>query len=336
MADFPRKRGTPRIIEQSEIPVGPTPRKAIWRKNKATLWYYPAAVKKKRTPMFLIYSLVNQAFILDLAPGASMIEGFTEQGYDVYLLDFGIPGYEDKNISLADYIFDYIQPGARRALWHSKAEDLTVIGYCLGGTLAVMYAAIATEPIKNLILFAAPIDFKNIPYMSNWHQALREGGLKPEGLIDEYGVVPAQAMEFGLRLMTAPINVTPYLALLGRMNDKKYIEKWRKFDKWVKGHVPFAGTAFKELLHEMVVKNKLIKNKLYLRQKKVNLKDIKANLLVVSTEGDDLIPEEMVKPLVKKVSSRDKTYLRVKGGHVTLAIRGGLPEFLTKWLDRRS
>jgi polyhydroxyalkanoate synthase subunit PhaC len=324
------------LSNQLDVPVGPTPRKAIWKRNKATLWYYPAPVKKSRTPLFLVYSLVNQAFILDLGPGASMIEGFTKEGYDVYLLDFGIPGYEDKHITLGDYIFDYIQTGVRRALRHSGAEDITVIGYCLGGTLALIYAAVAKEPIKNLILFATPVDIGEIPYMDKWANAIKRGDLKMNELIDEYGVIPAQVMEFWLRLITAPVNVTPYIALLGRMNDKNYIRKWKRFDKWVKGHVPFAGAAFKELINELLIKNNLIKSKLELRDKRVNLKKIKANLLVISTEADELIPEEMTKPLMPKVSSRDKTYKRVRGGHVSLAIKGGLPDFLTEWLQKRS
>ncbi|MBY0098908.1 alpha/beta fold hydrolase [Mesobacillus maritimus] len=319
-----------------DVPVGPTPRKAVWKRNKATLWYYPSPVKNKRTPLFLVYSLVNQAFILDLGPGASMIEGFTQAGYDVYLLDFGIPGYEDKHLTLGDYIFDYIQTGVRRALRHSGAEEITVIGYCLGGTLALIYAAVANEPIKNLILFATPVDIGEVPYMDKWTNAIKRGDLKMDDFIDEYGVIPAQVMEFWLRLITAPVNVTPYLALLGRLNDKNYIRKWKQFDKWVKGHIPFVGAAFKELINELLIKNKLIKNKLELRGKKVSLKKIKANLLVVSTEADALIPEEMTKPLMSKVSSRDKTYKRVRGGHVSLAIKGGLPDFLTEWLQKRS
>ncbi|WP_237562805.1 alpha/beta fold hydrolase [Bacillus dakarensis] len=338
MTNIPRKLNFRSLWNKDDLKVGQTPRSAIWKRNKATLWYYPAAAKSKKhqTPLFLVYSLVNQAYILDLGPGSSMIEGFTKQGYDVYMLDFGSPRYEDKHLTLGHYVIDYIQTGVQRALTHSSAAEITVIGYCLGGTLAVMYAALANEPIKNLVLFAAPIDFSKVPYMDNWHKALKEGDLKVDELIDEYGVVPARVMELFFRIVTGPVNVSPYLALLGRSDDQKYVERWRRFDKWVKDHVPFAGTALKELIHDLVIANKLIKNKLVIRKNKVNLKKIKANLFVVSTEGDQLIPEEMIRPLMDKVGSKDKTYKRVKGGHVTLAIKGGIPDFLTDWLESRT
>jgi polyhydroxyalkanoate synthase subunit PhaC len=313
-----------------------TPRIAIWEKNKAILWYYPASVKKYKTPLFLIYSLVNRAYILDLGPGYSMVEGFVEQGYDVYLLDFGIPSYEDKDINLGNYIFDYIQTAARRTLRHSGAKELTVIGYCLGGTLAVIYAAVATEPIKNLIVFAAPLDFSEVPYMHKWHEALKRGELNVDELIDEYGIVPAKVMEKVLRFLTVPINFTPYLALFGRRNDERYIERWRRFDQWVKDPVPFTGAAMKDFLHDLVINNKLIKSKLEIKGQRVKLKKITANLLVVSTEGDQLIPEKMSQSLISNVKSKDKTYKRVKGGHVTIVIKGGIPDFLAEWLAKRS
>lgn len=336
MTNRPRKLNFRSLWNKDDLKIGQTPRTAIWKRNKATLWYYRAPVKKHNTPLFLVYSLVNQAYILDLGPGTSMIEGFTEQGYDVYMLDFGIPGYEDKHLTLSHYVIDYIQTGVQRAIRHSSADEITIIGYCLGGTLAIMYAALASEPIKNLVLFAPPVDFSKVPSMDNWHKALKQGDLEVDDLIDEYGVVPARAMEAFFRIITGPVNVSPYLALLGRSNDKKYIERWKRFDKWVKDHVPFAGTALKELIHELVIDNKLIKNKLVIRKQKVNLKKIKANLFVISTEGDQLIPQEMIRPLMDKVGSKDKTYLNVKGGHVTLAIKGGIPDFLAEWLESRS
>ena len=143
-------------------------------------------------------------------------------------------------------------------------------------------------------------------------------------------------MEYVLRVITAPVNLAPYLGLVGRSKDKKYLQRWQRFDKWVKGHVPLAGAALQELINELLINNKLIKNKLMISGQRVNLGEINASLLIVSTEGDQLIPEEMIEPLFSKVSSRDKTYKRVTGGHVSLAIKGGLPDFLAEWLHGRS
>jgi polyhydroxyalkanoate synthase subunit PhaC len=314
---------------------GQTPKNAIWKKNKATLWYYPAKYKKYQTPLFLIYSLLNQPTILDLGPGLSMIEAFTKEGYDVYLLDFGIPGYEDKDFTLEYYMYNYIDTGVERALRHSRSSHLTIIGYCLGGTLATIYTAISTAPIKNLILLAPPLDFEH-PMMSNWQTALKNGDIVLDDIIDEYGIIPAKLVEHCLRLFTSPISFSPYLSLLGHLDDDKYIDKWGRFQKWVKGHIPFVGATLKQILNDLLKENKLINNKLKIRDKRVILSNITANLLVISTSGDQIVPEVLSKPIMNKVGSKDKTYLRVKGGHVTLAIKGEIPEFLAEWLHKRS
>jgi polyhydroxyalkanoate synthase subunit PhaC len=315
--------------------VGQTPRISIWKKNKAALWYYPSKSKKYQTPLFLIYSLLNQPYILDLGPGLSMIEAFTKEGYDVYLLDFGIPGYEDKDFTLDYYIYNYIDEGIQRALHHSRSSYITIIGYCLGGTLASIYSAISTAPIKNLILLAPPLDFEQ-PMLNPWQTALKNGQLQLDDVIDEYGIIPAKLVEHSMRVLTSPISYSPYLSLLGRLDDDKYVDKWIRFQKWVKGNIPFVGATLKQILNDLVKDNKLINNKLKVRGNRVKLSNISANLLVVSTSGDQIVPEELTKPIMNKVGSKDKTYLRVKGGHVTLAIKGEIPDFLAEWLHKRS
>jgi polyhydroxyalkanoate synthase subunit PhaC len=316
--------------------VGQTPRMSIWNKNKATLWYYPATNKKFQTPLFLIYSLLNQPYILDLGPGLSMIEAFMNEGYDVYLLDFGIPGYEDKDFTLDYYIINYIETAVQRALRHSNDKSISVIGYCLGGTLATIFTSVTNIPIKNLILIAAPIDFSQSPQLTNWVNSLKNGELSLDELIDEYGLIPAKLVELSMKMMTSPISYSPYINLLTRAHDEKYVVKWLRFQQWVKGHIPFVGATLKQILNDLLKENKLINNKLIIQDRKVKLSHINSNLLVVSTSGDQIIPEELIKPIMNKVASNDKTYLRVKGGHVTLAIKGEIPEYLSEWIQERS
>ncbi|WP_235851628.1 alpha/beta fold hydrolase [Heyndrickxia camelliae] len=322
---------------ESELMQENTPREAIWKKNKATLWYYPTSQKKYKTPLFLIYSLVNKPFILDLLPGESVIQSFVKNGFDVYLLDFGIPRDEDSDITVDHYIVDYIQRGVTRALHHSSAEKISIVGYCLGGTLASVYTAISNEPIENLILMVAPIDFQYFPSYDQWVAALRAELINVDDLIDYYGVIPAEFVKFGVRLLTSPVYLSHYLSLLNRADDPNYVLRWRLFNKWTKEHIPFAGGAMKQLINDFVKENKLIKGELMIREKKVNLSNIKANLLVVSSNLDHLAPKEQSIPIIDLVSSQDKTYKLLQGGHTHLIVKDNkLPDYLEEWLPQRS
>lgn len=323
-------------VSRPELSTNHTPRKLVWKKNKATLWYYPAVEKKYDIPVFMIYSLFNRPTILDFAPGSSVIEGLVNNGYDVYLLDWGIAGYEDKDINLEDYIVDYIQKGVQRTLRHSGAKEVSVIGYCLGGTFAAMYTAIADEPIRNLIVATVPIDFSVSALPDKWEEALKEGAFDIDRLLDVFGVIPPSFVEAMFRSVTSPIYNSPYVTLLSRANDKRFVEKWRRMNTWTNGHVPLTGGAFRQLTNDLFKENKLVKGEFTIHGQKVNLANIKANLLVVSSKNDTLIPEGQSLPLMDLVSSKDKTYLSVNAGHVSLAMTGKLNGILEKWLGEHS
>lgn len=316
--------------------INPTPREAIWKKNKATVWHYKAEEKRYEVPLFLVYSLVNQPFILDLAEGNSMIEAFIKNGFDVYLLDFGQPGHEDKDMTADDFITEYIQRGVQRALRHSGADEITVIGYCLGGTIAAMYATIAEEPIKNLVLTVSPIDFSVVPFFDQWANVLKRGEVSFDHLFDVMGILPAKSIQAGMRLVTNPIYYTPYLSLLNKAYDDEYIEKWKRINKWTNGHIPFTAAAMKQLMNDIGKYNKLADGGLIIDGKKAELSNITANLLVVSTDLDRLVLKEQNIRVVDLVSSEDKTFTVVNGGHTTLATNGELPSFLSEWLPERS
>jgi poly(3-hydroxyalkanoate) synthetase len=104
-----------KVLTESKPDIVPTPREIVWKKNKTTLYYHPAKEKKYQIPVFLVYSLLNKPYILDIGEGSSVVGGLTERGYDVYFLDWGSPGYEDSDITLDDYILNYLERGVKRA-----------------------------------------------------------------------------------------------------------------------------------------------------------------------------------------------------------------------------
>src|SRR5689334_20257543 len=76
-----------------EVPVGQSPKEIIWTRNKAKLYHYlPTTEKRHAVPLLFIYALINKPYVMDLRPGASLIEYLVGQGYEIYLLDWGAPG----------------------------------------------------------------------------------------------------------------------------------------------------------------------------------------------------------------------------------------------------
>lgn len=324
------------VLNEPEPKIGDTPRTEVWRKNKSVLWHYPAKQKKYGIPLFFVYSLFNKPYILDIAPKASVIEGLTNRGYDVYLLDWGTPGYEDKNIGLDTYIEKYLRTAVKRAIRHSGAEEITVVGYCLGGTIASIYASITEEPIKNLIVATVPIDFTEFAGPDKWIEGFRKGDINVDRLIDVYGNVPSAYVEAMFRAVSAPIYFSHYTTLVNRAHDARYVDKWRRMNKWTTDQVPFAGEAFRQLANDLIKENKLVKGELMIGNKHVDLINIKSNLFVISSSNDNLVPEPQSLPIMDLVSSEDKTYKLVEAGHVSLALTGLFAAVVDEWASTRS
>src|SRR5947209_11091763 len=146
----------------TKYPVAQTPKETVWTLNKAKLYrYIPVLPPEQRhpVPLLLIFALINRSYILDLRPGNSFVEYMVQHGYDVYLLDWGVPGPEDRNLKLDDYVLEYLPRAIRKLKSVSGNDELSILGWCIGALLTTMYAALRPETLRNLILLTAPLDF---------------------------------------------------------------------------------------------------------------------------------------------------------------------------------
>ena len=129
--------GTHLIVHGTKVEAGLTPKEAVWQKDEARLYHYePGRQKKYPVPVLIVYAPILRPYILDLVPGNSFVEFLLREGFDVYLLDWGNAGPEDRHLSLEDWILDYMPEaveGVEGVLTDSTAEGLTLFGYCRVG-----------------------------------------------------------------------------------------------------------------------------------------------------------------------------------------------------------
>lgn len=334
------KRLTEVISSDAEPEVGQTPKEVIWTKNKAKLYRYQPAVKKtNKVPILMIYALINKPYILDLYPGNSLIEHLTDKGHDVYLLDWGTAGHEDRHMKLDDYIVDYIPRAVNKVLKTSKAKDVTLLGYCMGGTMTAVFTALYPQlPIRNLILMTSPIDFGNAGHYSNW---LDKRYFQLDKLVDTLGNVPFELIDFGNKLLNPISNVVgPYVSLADRVENEDFVLNWKLMQKWLNDGIPFPGESYRQWIRDFYQENKLINDQLVIRGRKVTLSNIKANLLNISATKDNIVLPHQIAPLNDKVSSKNKTLHIVETGHVSVVTgRKAVNEihpYIEKWITENS
>lgn len=336
--------GAKAVTKSLDVSVGETPKELIWSLNKAKLYrYLPTAPpeKRHRTPILLVYALINKPFIFDLVRGRSFIEFMVEAGFDVFLLDWGIPGLEDKNITLEDYVSDYLYRAVRKVLRVSDSPDISLLGYCIGATLTVTFAGAYPEvPIRNIILLTAPVDFTHQPEgsMAVW---LDEGRLDVDKLVDTMDNVPGEMIRDWSKLLKPMENfVGIYVNLWKNLGDDAAVHGWQAVNRWVEDVIPVAGEAFRQYVHDFVRGNKLIRGKFSVNGRPVKLSNINAALLNVVAKYDHLVAQSQAEGIMDLIASEDKELRVIPSTHVGIMISHRAkyklwPEIVS-WLSERS
>lgn len=323
----------------SDPAMGLTPKDTIYKKGTLQLYHYrPQSQEVYRTPVLLVMSLVSRYYILDLTPGQSFIEFLVRQGYDVYLIDWGIPRPEDKGLRLEDYILDFMPDCISRIIADSGEPDLSMIGYCMGGMLAIMYAALyPTLPLRNLVCFTTPVNFEGMGLTRQWTD---KRYFDVDRIVDALGNVPPELMMASFDMLRPVARIAQQIRLWDNMWNDEFVRSYRMFDRWANDQIPFPGECFRQTTKELMWENKLYKNELTLGSRRVDMGNIRVPFLSVMAAHDHIVPYESAKDLVTMVGSTDKRDIVLKGGHVSMvagpnASRRLWPE-LDGWLSERS
>jgi polyhydroxyalkanoate synthase len=336
--------GLKAVVDSYNAPVGLTPKEVVWSLNKARLYHYrPVKPAEERfpVPLLLVYALINKPFIFDLVPGRSFIEYLLEQGFDVFLLDWGAPGLEDKGTRFDDYVTEYLRRAVRKMLRVTGAEAFSMLGYCLGATLATVYAALYPEaPLRNLILLTAPLDFSGPPEgsMALW---LDEKNLDVDKLLNTFGNVPGELIRAWAKLLKPVENfVGAYVNLWKQIGDEEAVRGWQAINRWVEDVVPVAGAAFYQFVVEYVRGNQLMRGEHEVKGQRVDLSNIHAALLNVVAQFDHLVAPSQSQSIMQRVSSQDQELKIIPSTHVGIMASARAqyklwPE-LAAWLSLRS
>jgi polyhydroxyalkanoate synthase len=343
--------GTHLALEGAGVEVGQSPKEVVWSKGPAKLYRYePQAEKKYPVPVLIVYAHILKPYILDLVPGNSFVKQLLVEGYDIYLLDWGVPGLEDKNLSFENYVLDYLPEAAKQVLESSSAEEYTLLGHCMGGTISAMYAALFPERLKNLVLLATPIDFapEDPGLLGLWTLFSRssEAFFDPDLMVETFGNIPEDLLE---RLISAGTSTAKPLAdqyaawfhaTLRGFLPKVAVESWLAVSRWVDDGTPFPGEAFRQWVRDFYQRNRLVKGEIELRGQRVGLSNIDVPLLNIAGAKDIICPLSQTEATMNLVRSRDKEHLVLDAGHIGLMAspeaRKSFWPRIENWLEPRS
>lgn len=298
------------------LPLAPTPYQVIAQMSGMKLLKFALPENIKQTskyPLFIIPSLINRYYVLDLLPEKSFIEYFLRQGIQVYLLDWGTPQDEDNFLSLDQLIDHRIDYFVDKTLQDYGCDKTHLIGHCLGGTLSSIYTPLHQEKISSLMLLTAPVDFDHGGKIGVWATLpLFNVG----NLVKAHGNMPWWMMQSSFQMLKPMLWWHKTERLLKEQKNPEFLKNFWALEIWSHDNISFPGKCYETLITEFYRKNAITKGTLKIHAEGVDLKNITSPVLNLAAEDDHIV---LFKSTLQPYHLNKETQydcFSVKGGHI--------------------
>src|SRR5574337_831109 len=233
----------PILSSLNEVTIEATPNEAVLQVGKIRLLrYVSTSPRRHKVPILVVYALINRPYILDMQ-SKSMIKTILDAGFDVFLLDWGLPGGEESTLTINDYLRRYLDKCVDTVREISQSEKVTLFGYCMGGTFSVIYTAQNQEKIKNLVTLAPPVDCSKDTTVFGSISKFIDADL----IVDTLGNIPP-ALQYQFFMMLKPFKhfLGKYYEVSRRISDDVYVKDFLRADKWLWHTAPLPGDLFRQ------------------------------------------------------------------------------------------
>lgn len=321
-----------------EVSMEMTPYEVVYSEDKVRLLHFAPTIQKTiKTPLVIAYALINRFHILDIHPKKSWVKNLLNQGFDLYLIDWGTPTEIDRHQGFDDYVNGYMDNCIDFAVKESSSNTVSLQGYCTGGTLSTVYAALHPKKVKNLILTAPVIDGRR----DSTVVANMAKHIDVDKLTETVGNMPPEIMYYVFSILKPfEQGFEKYINFFKNIHNKEYVDNFIRVEKWLSDTPPIPGELFRQWIKNVYQENLLVNNQMFVGGKQVSLKNIDMPVFTQVAVGDHLVSPECSMPVHYAISSTDKTLRIYPTGHVgmiasSFSQQKVLPE-LGVWLKERS
>jgi poly[(R)-3-hydroxyalkanoate] polymerase subunit PhaC len=269
---------------------------------------------RNQAPLLIVYAFINRHYILDLIPEVSVVRNLLRQGFDIYTTDWGTPSAYDKDLTIGHFVNSYMDRSVDLIRETAKSDRVSLFGYCWGGDLVLMYAALHPEKVKNVITIATPGDFSvDDTLLSIWTK-----NMNVEALLDAFGNAPAIMLNAAFELRNPIENIHKYPHFFEQPHGLESTLEFFATETWLYDSPPVIGEIYREFVKYCYQQNLFINNKMRVDGHLVDLKDVKTPYLNVVAQKDDLVAPASSTALNTVVGSNDKSIIEFPSGHVGL------------------
>jgi polyhydroxyalkanoate synthase len=312
----------------------------IWRQGTTRLLDYgaPAADRPAETsapPILVVPSLINRAYILDLDARSSLLRWLAGEGVRPILVDWDGPGEEERGFALTDYIAGRLE-GALDEVIRITGRPPLVLGYCMGGLLALALALRRQDDLSGLVLLATPWDFHCDSGTQGALAAAAVPALAP--LLDNLGELPVDILQALFASLDPQLALRKF-ATFGRLAaSSNKAATFVALEDWVNDGVPLSAPVARECLSGWYGANSAAAGRWRVAGRPVDPGELKLPCLCVIPAHDRIVPPESAKALAAAIPGAQS--MTPAAGHIGMVVgtraRKEVWEPLLTWLKART
>ena len=327
------------LLGELNYELGSTPYEIVYEEDRVRVKHYfrnENAENKLKTPLLVVYALINRETMLDLQPDRSVVKTFLQEGIDLYMVDWGYPTRKDRFLTIDDHVNGYMNNIIDFIRKKHQVPKINLMGICMGGSFCVMYSAQHPEKIKNLITTVTPTNFDTDKGLL--HIWMKD--IDTDRMIRTFGNIPGDLMNFGFLLLNpARLMIDKYVGFMENMDNKDFVENFVRMERWIFDSPDVPGETFRQFVDDCYKNNLLIQSKMFLGGKLVDLKKLTMPLLNFFGEYDHLVPPQACNQLTKASGSKDTEDVCLETGHIGIYVsskfqRQFAPK-IAQWLKER-
>jgi polyhydroxyalkanoate synthase len=306
-----------RVYERALRPARPQ-RRAVAQHGRVRL--LAGNAEAKGPPLLLVPSLINPSHVLDLGEGRSLLEWLDAAGFRVMLVDWGAPLPDEQDLSIAGHVEQYLLP-----LMQQIGEPVHLVGYCLGGTMAIAAAQLA--PVKSLTLLATPWHFGRYPESAR--QGLGAIWHRQQAQVETLGLLPMEVLQTAFWGLDPERTVSKFAALAGCSIDDQKVTGFAALEDWANDGAPLTAAAAGDLFGPLMQDDDTGRGKWQVGGEAIRPEDIKAPMRHFVARNDRIAPAETAPDAVEAIPCPSGHVGMITGSRAS----EGCWEPLVEWLQ---
>lgn len=301
----------------------------LWRAGSTSLRDYGGDGR----PVFFVPSLINRADVLDLQEGVSLLQWLKTQGLRPLLVDWDCPGPDERDFDLTDYICKRLEPALDRAV-ALAGGPVPVVGYCMGGTLAVALATRRQNDISGLALLATPWDF----------HAEREGqehilsAIRPilDVVLQQFGELPVDLLQAIFANLDPNLAQRKFARFASNRGRDQAGDLFVALEDWLNDGVPLVPQVARECFDHWYGENRTAAGTWRIAGMPVDPASLRLPTLLAIPAADRIVPPASARALATILA--DVTLCEPAAGHIGMVVGSRAERSLWRplagWLNR--